>query len=398
MSAGSPAFAICHDFVHGVGTQMNVRLKVPPARVVFTPDDIEAICTLMRGSLESGALTLGPIGRELEQNFAELCQTQHAVAVSSGTSALEIALRAIGVAGREVIVPANTFFATAAAVVHAGAQLRFADVERETLALDVRDLERRLTRDTAAVVLVHIGGVISPHTPELARMCAARGIAFIEDAAHAAGAMLNGKPAGSFGTAAAFSLYPTKIITSAEGGVLVTDDARIASEARIYLDQGKAGFTQNLHTRLGYNWRMSEPHAAIGLTHMRHLSDFVAERNQIARRYDEALVGVSKIETLRVPSACRSNYYKYLARLAPDVDRTALKQRLRAEHGIGLAGEVYELPLHLQPVFAGIAAPGSLPVAEEVCARHVCLPVYQGMSEAETRAVVSALRAELGSR
>jgi perosamine synthetase len=377
---------------------MSTALKVPPARVVFSDDDIRAICDLVTRSLKTGSLTLGPVGRELEQEFARCCGRKHAVATSSGTSALEIALRAAGVGGKEVIVPANTFFATAASAVHAGARLQFADIERETFALDPRDLERRITKDTAAVVMVHIGGVVSPNTPEIARICAARGIAFLEDAAHAAGASLGGRSAGSFGLAGSFSLYPTKIITSGEGGMLVTDDDRIATEARIYLDQGKAGFTQNLHTRMGYNWRMSEPHAAIGLVHLRHLPAFVEERNAIARRYDAALADGKSVRPVPVPAACRSNYYKYLALLPEGVDRVTLKKRLREEHGVGLSGEVYEAPLHLQPVFEGIAAAGSLPVSEEVCARHVCLPVYQGMGQAEVDAVVHGLRMVLERR
>jgi dTDP-4-amino-4,6-dideoxygalactose transaminase len=371
-------------------------LKVPPARVVFSDEDVRIITERIAKSLKSGGLTLGPTGKEFEQEFAKLCGTKHAVAVNSGTSALEIALRAIGVAGREVIVPANTFYATAGAAVHAGGVLRLADVERETFALDPRDLEKRLTQDTAAVVIVHIGGVVSPNTPAIVEMCKARGIACVEDAAHAAGATLNGRAAGSFGVAGAFSMYPTKIITSGEGGMLTTDDDRIAAEARIYLDQGKAGFTQNLHTRLGYNWRMSEPHAAIGLQHLSHLPAFIEERNKIARWYDERLKDGKSVRAVPVPAACRSNYYKYLAWLPDGVDRTALKKRLREEHGVGLSGEVYEAPLHLQPVFEGSARRGSLPVSEEVCARHVCLPVYQGMGEMDVETVVSALRATVG--
>ena len=377
---------------------MNAPLRVPPARVVFSEDDIRDITQRLAVSLRSGGLTLGPNGHELEQAFAGICERKHAVAVSSGTSALEIALRTIGVSGREVIVPANTFFATAAAAAHAGATVRFADVERETLALDPQDLEQRLTDATAAVILVHIGGVVSPRTPEIVALCAARGIPCVEDAAHAAGASLGGRPAGGFGIAAAFSLYPTKIITSGEGGVLVTDDDRLAREARVYLDQGKAGFTQNLHTRMGYNWRMSEAHAAIGLAHVRHLAEFVNERNELARSYDLALEEAGVVCPVAVPKVCRSNYYKYLAWLPEGVDRALLKRRLREELGIGLAGEVYELPLHLQPVFAGIAARGSLPVAEEVCARHICLPMYQGMSAGDVEQVVTALQKVLGGR
>jgi perosamine synthetase len=370
-------------------------LKVPPARVVFSEEDIAAITERIARSLASGSLTLGPVGHQFEEAFARACGTRHAVAVSSGTSALEIALRAVGVREREVIVPANTFFATAAAAAHAGARVRFVDVERETLALDPADLERKLSANTAAVVIVHIGGVVSPNTPAIVELCKARGVACIEDAAHAAGASLNGEPAGSFGVAAAFSFYPTKIITSGEGGMLTTDDERIAAEARVYLDQGKAGFTQNLHTRMGHNWRMSEPHAAIGLQHLSHLASFVDERNAIARMYDARLADGSSVQPLSVPRGCRSNYYKYLAWLPQGVDRAALKQRLRGDFGVGLSGEVYELPLHLQPVFEGSARRGSLPVAEDVCARHVCLPIYQGMGEDEVVTVVSALRAAL---
>jgi dTDP-4-amino-4,6-dideoxygalactose transaminase len=139
---------------------------------------------------------------------------------------------------------------------------------------------------------------------------------------------------------------------------------------------------------------MSELHAAVGLVHLRHLSKFVAERNEIAQHYDAALAD-GPLRRAVVPEPCRSNYYKYVAFLPEGVDRNLLKQRLRETHGIGLSGEVYEVPLHLQPVFEGISARGSLPVAEEVCARHVCLPIFQGMSTDETSAVTAALRSAL---
>jgi dTDP-4-amino-4,6-dideoxygalactose transaminase len=147
---------------------------------------------------------------------------------------------------------------------------------------------------------------------------------------------------------------------------------------------------------MGYNWRLSEPHAAIGLVHLSHLADFVAERNSIAARYDAALADGRTLRVVPVPKGSKSNFYKYLAWLPDGVDRAVLKKRLREEHGVGLSGEVYEAPLHLQPVFEGIAPSGSLKVSEEVCARHVCLPVYQGMGQAEVDAVVNGLRAVIG--
>src|SRR5260221_7244051 len=243
-------------------------MRVPPARVFFPAEDRAEILARIDQALTTGQLTLGPIGRELEVAFAKRPSTQHAVAVSSGTSALEIILRALDVGGREVIVPANTFFATAAAAVHAGARVVFVDCDPETMAFDLADVEAHLTPDTAAVVAVHIGGLISPAVPALAQLCHDRGVHLVEDAAHAHGCALGGRSAGTFGIAGAFSFYPTKVVAGGEGGIIVTDDDTIAEAARTYRDQGNATFLTNFHTRLGANWRLTEPHAAIVRSHL----------------------------------------------------------------------------------------------------------------------------------
>jgi len=246
-------------------------MRVPPARILFPPEDRREILARIDEALTSGQLTLGPIGRELEDAFAARHGTQHAVAVSSGTSALEIILRALGVEGREVIVPANTFFATAAAAVHAGAHLRFVDCDPQTMAIDPADLAACIGPDTAAVVIVHIGGLVTPAIDEIAQICKAAGAHLVEDAAHAHGSAFDGRSAGTFGVAASFSFYPTKVIAGGEGGMIVTNDDDIADEARIYRDQGKGSFHANFHTRMGANWRMSEPHAAIVLSQLHRL-------------------------------------------------------------------------------------------------------------------------------
>jgi dTDP-4-amino-4,6-dideoxygalactose transaminase len=246
------------------------------------------------------------------------------------------------------------------------------------------------------VVLVHIGGLVSPETPALRAWCDERGIALVEDAAHAHGSTLDSRPAGSFGVAGTFSFYPTKVITSGEGGMIVTADERLRDEALAYRDQGKASFGANLHTHLGYAWRLSEVHAAIGLVHLRRLAEFLAVRSGVAARYDEGLHDNALLTPLAVPPQSRSNYYKYVAMLTDGVDRAALKAELAERFGVLLSGEVYETPLHRQPVFAPWAA-GALPVAERVCARHICLPVHSDMTEAEVAQVVAAL-AEVGGR
>ncbi|HSS10563.1 MAG TPA: DegT/DnrJ/EryC1/StrS family aminotransferase [Acidimicrobiales bacterium] len=350
------------------------------------------ILALIDESLQTGSLTLGPHTQAFEEAFRIQHHVPYAVAVSSGTSALEIIFRTLGIDGREVIVPTNTFFATAAAVLHAGGLPRFADVAADTLALSEATVEAAITPATTAVVLVHIGGLISPEILAIRALCERRGLVLIEDAAHAHGSTLDDQKAGSFGYAAAFSFYPTKVVTSGEGGVIVTTDERLCNEAMIYRDQGKAGFLGGDHVRLGYAWRMSELHAAVGLVHLRRLDQFVAARQLTAAQYDEGLADLDGITSLVVPPRCRSNYYKYVALLAPGLDRSEIKRSLREQHGVGLSGEVYARPLHREPVFAEWAA-GSFPVADDVCARHVCLPLHSDMSHDEAASVIEGLSA-----
>ena len=366
--------------------------KIPAARIQFTPEDRAWITDKIDEVLSTGMLTLGKYGKEFEKGFAGLCGAKHAVSVNSGTAALEIGLRALGVEGKDVIVPTNTFFATGAAVVHAGAKPVLVDMDPGSFAVRPEDIEKALTPNTAGIIVVHIGGLLSARLPELQELANRKGLWLMEDAAHAHGCSLNGVQAGTFGIAGGFSMYPTKVMTSGEGGMLVTNDDKIAEEALIYRDQGKASFLVNAHTRMGYNWRMSEPHAIIGLRHLEGLPRMIADRQRIAALYDEALAGIRGLDALAVPASCSSNYYKYIAVMKEQRDRKALKKHLRETYGVSLTGEVYEDPLHKQPVFEKYAA-GPLPVSEDLCARHICLPVYSGMEDDEARQVIDALAA-----
>jgi perosamine synthetase len=376
-------------------------LAVQAARIVFPAADRAAIATAVAEILASGNLTLGRYTGEFEAAFAEAHsppdgETPRAVAVSSGTAALEIILRSIGVTGRDVIVPANTFFATAEAALRAGARPVFADIDAETFAVSPQTLLAALTPQTAAVVHVHVGGLISPQVGELAKICADRGIALIEDAAHAHGATFNGEPAGSFGVAAGFSFFPTKVVTCGEGGMILTPSGELEQDARIYRDQGKGSTSANHHVLHGYAWRMSEQAAVTGLVHLQRMTEFIEHRRSVAARYDAALAGLDGLDPLVEPPGCRTNFYKYIAVLPAGADRVGFKQKLAEEHAVRLAGEVYDLPLHLQPVFAEFAGP-PLPVAEDVCARHICLPVHSDMTDDEVDQVVSGVAAVYGA-
>ena len=369
---------------------------VPAARLVFSDEDRDEIHALIEESLTSGSLTLGPHTARFEDAFAARHGARYAIAVSSGTSAIEIILRHIDVAGAEVVVPANTFFATAAAVMHAGGRVRLADVDARTLALSVETVERALTERSAGVVMVHIGGLISPETIAIRDLCARRGLFFIEDAAHAHGSALDGAAAGTFGSAAAFSFYPTKVITSGEGGMIVTSDVRLRDDAQMYRDQGKAGFLGGEHVRLGSAWRMSELHAAVGLVQLRRLDEFIATRRAAAAVYDDALSGPGAqagVTPLSVPAACTTNYYKYVAMLEQDADRDGFKRTLREEHAVSLSGEVYAAPLHHHPVFVGLGH-DALPIAEAVRATGLPADPFD-MTSDEAGRVVDAVRSVL---
>jgi dTDP-4-amino-4,6-dideoxygalactose transaminase len=365
---------------------------------VFPEPDRAEIAAAVASILATGALTLGPYTREFEHAFAAAhdsacgagASPPHAIATSSGTAALEILLRSAGVAGRDVIVPANTFYATAAAVISAGGRPVFADVDPATFALSTRTMAAAVTPNTAAVVLVHIGGLITPAADDLRRQCQISGIPLIEDAAHAHGSTLGGRYAGAFG-AAAFSFYPTKVVTSGEGGMILTSSADLADEARIYRDQGKGSFGANHHVRHGYSWRMSELSAAAGLVHLRRMELFIDRRRQVAARYDAGLAAIGFLRPLAEPDGCRSNFYKYIALLPSGVDRAWFKRQLAERHDVRLAGEVYDLPLHLQPVLMEYASGQSLPAAEDICRRHVCLPVHSDMADDEIDQVLEAV-------
>jgi perosamine synthetase len=370
------------------------RRNVPGFRLGMKPPEIDEVLGDIKEVLLSGQLTLGPHGKRFEEEFASLVGIPFACAVSSGTAALEIALRIFGVEGKQVLVPSNTFFATAAAVIHAGGIPRFVDCDPHSLDIDYDAVVKRWTPRCAGVIVVHIGGPVAPCIDAVQRFCRERGLFLLEDAAHAHGSTLDGKQAGSFGDAAAFSFYPTKVMTSGEGGMLVTGSVGFYKEIPVYRDQGKEGFYSNFHIRLGHNWRMSELHAVLGRSQLKQLPANLARRRQIAKWYGTALKDLPAVKLQSLPAGSESNYYKYSVLLPKNVDRAKLKQRLKEDWGVSLSGEVYTLPCHKQPIFEKYRD-GSFPGADEACAQHICLPLYPDLSQAEAEYVVDALKATI---
>lgn len=372
-------------------------MNVPILRIPFNDGDIDFIKNGIEDILKSGQLAIGKNVAEFEQKFAEFAGTEYAVGVNSGTSALEIFLRSIDVRNSSVIVPTNTFMATATAVVHAGGKVIFTDVMRNNLCMDPDDIQNKIQKDTKALILVHIGGIITPHLKAIQDICEDNDLYLLEDAAHAHGSSINGKMAGSLGDGGAFSFYPTKVMTCGEGGMLTTNDESIYQKALMLRDHGKPDHRFNLHTEFGYNWRLSEIHAVVGIQQMNSADWILGERRRIAKMYDEKLKNISGLTPVKIPSNIKSSYYKYIAYLADGIERDKIKTRLKDEYDISLTGEVYTDPCHSQPVFKTypdtmVNAPDEkFPEAEYVSERHVCLPLYPGLTELEIDYVVESL-------
>jgi len=367
---------------------------IPPVKPYFPDEDIEQIKKDVEKILQSGMLTLHMYTKEFEERFAELCNVKHAIAVNSGTSALEISLRAIKLKrGDEVIVPTNTFSATAAAVFFAGGKPVLTDIDPDSLCIGMEYVQEHITRRTKGVVVVHIGGLICPEIKKIQEICEDEGLFLIEDAAHAHGSTIDGQYAGSLGDAGCFSFYPTKVITTGEGGMITTNNDNIAKVARILRDQGKESFHSGRIVELGYNWRLPEICAAIGLAQLKRLPEIIEKRNRISKFYDRELERIDSITPLKLPNGVRSCYYKYVCFLDRSTDRDDFKQRL-VDKGVRCSGEVYWPTLHLQPVYQKIlrCKRGDYPTSEDVCSHMLCLPMYTQMDMSDAEYVIEMIK------
>jgi len=372
-------------------------MNIPILRIPFTAEDRIFIHEGMEEIFKTGQLAMGKNVRAFESQFADFIGVEYALGVNSGTSALEMILRAIDIRHCSVLVPTNTFMATATAVIHAGGKVIFCDVLPGDLCIDPDDLQKKIKKNTKVVIIVHIGGIISPQFEEIRKICDENGLFLIEDAAHAHGSSINNKKAGSLGLAAAFSFYPTKVMTCGEGGMITTDDRDLYQKMVTLRDHGKPDHRFNLHTEFGYNWRMSEIHAVIGLSQMKKIDWILEQRRHLAKIYENKLKNLEKLRYVSLPATIKSSYYKFICYLSQDINRDVLKKNLAEVYQIECAGEVYAIPCHKQPVFKKNKnmmlnkQNESFPGADFVCSNQVCLPLYPGLTDTEVEYIVESL-------
>jgi len=356
---------------------------IPIARPMIGDEEKEAVLRV----LDSGQLAQGGVVAEFEEAFASYCRVKHAIATSNGTTALHVALLAHEIGpGDEVITVPFTFIASANSVVYVGAKPVFVDIDPVSFNIDPEQIEAAITPRTKAIMPVHLFG----NPAEMGRimeLAEKHGLVVIEDAAQAHGAEIDGKRAGSWGTGC-FSFYPTKNITTGEGGMVTTNDACVADRARLVRSHGMR--VRYYHEILGYNFRMTNIHAAIGLAQMPKLDAFNEKRIANAA-YLSAHLPQDTVQVPQVRDGTRHVFHQYTVRVLPPLKRDTLRAHLTAQ---GVGSEVYyPVPVHKQELYLDMGYGGqNFPESERASAQVLSLPVHPALTEDDLERVVEAVR------
>ncbi len=364
-----------------------------------SPDITETEVALVVETLRSGRLSIGPMVERFERLVADRAGCRHGVAVNSGTSGLHAVLVALGVGpGDEVITTPLSFVASANCIVMAGARPVFVDIEPQSLNMDPALLERAITPRTRAILAVEAYG--NPvHMDTYAAIAARHGLPMVEDCCEALGTEYRGKRCGSFGTAGVFGFYPNKQITTGEGGMIVTDDDRLAAVCRSIRNQGRSESvkanegTWLRHERLGYNYRLDELSAALGVGQMQRLDSIIEARQEVAGEYIDRLMGFDELILPTVDPDTNPSWFVFVVRLMSGwarEERDRIIQQLR-DHDVGAAD--YFPCIHLQPHYRTTYghSEGDFPVAESVSDRTIALPFSSRLSEADVDVVTQTL-------
>ncbi len=350
--------------------------NIPVARPAIGQEEISAVTAV----LESGMLASGEKVTELETKFADYCGATHGIAINNGTAALHAALLAAEIGpGDEVIVPAFSFIATASAVLMCGAKPVFCDVSDQTYTIDPAQLEERVTPRTRAVIGVHLFG--QPFdVPAVQKVCELHNLKLIEDAAQAHGAICNGSRVGSFGHFGCFSFYATKNMITGEGGMVTTSEKAYAERLRLIINHGQS--EKYVHTRLGYNYRMTDMAAALGIVQLKKLEKFNLRRRKNADFYN-ANLSVKGLITPYVAPGMHHVYHQYVIRLTDEfpMKRDSFMDYLKSK-GIGSAVH-YPIPIHRQPLFGLTNYPDPCPVSTALSSSVLSLPVHPLLDQKE---------------
>jgi perosamine synthetase len=367
---------------------------IPLSAPEITEPEIEAVVATLR----SPQLSLGPRLLEFEASFTTLTGVDHAIAVSSGTAGLHLAMLALNItAGDEVIVPSFTFIAAANSIRYVGATPVFVDIDPLTLNLSPTAVEQAITPRTRAILAVHTFG-IPAEMSALTHIAQHHNLFLIEDACEAIGATLHQRSIGSFADIAIFAFYPNKQITTGEGGMIVTPHADLAARMRSLRNQGRTPSITNStdwfdHAELGYNYRLSDIACTLGIGQMQRLETILNRREQIARLYHHHLASEPALilPLIEIPNT-RISWFVYVVRLTAASDNTHRNQIIHSLQQAGIGCGRYFAPIHLQPAYAGFPPTSPLPTTEFVASRTIALPFFNRIDESQITTVCTTLK------
>lgn len=349
-------------------------------------DDVQAVAEVVR---RGTWWAKGDEITEFEAAIARRAGTEYGVAFNSGTSAAYSVMKAIGVAGQEVIVPSFTFSATANVVVAAGGIPVFADIERDSLSLDPESVRENLSDKTAVIMPIHFAGDVCANIRELRTIADENGIHLIEDAAHSLGATLNGEPVGSFGDAAMFSFCFNKVLTTGEGGMIVTDDSEFRDDLKLIRSHGRNAAKE--YVTYGHNFRMSSMTAALGVSQAAKLDEMIGERRRMADYLNDGLADVTGIQLPRFPPGRNSVYQLYNLRFDERGIQADLQEHLDDQ---GIPTRVTYNPVHLTTYYREQweYQPENLPVTEDVSEKILTLPFHLYLSDEDLDRIIDSVR------
>ncbi|MGZ6525461.1 MAG: DegT/DnrJ/EryC1/StrS family aminotransferase [Tumebacillaceae bacterium] len=359
------------------------------------PDLTQREKDLVLEVLDSGQLGLGPKMHEFEAKMAAYAGTKYAISCNSGTSGLHMLVHAMGIRdGDEVITTPFSFVASSNCILFERATPVFVDIDEKTYNLDVEQLESKITSRTKAILPVHVFGQPA-NMDEIMRIARKYNLRVIEDSCEAIGAKWNGHMAGTIGDAGVFAFYPNKQMTTGEGGIIVTDDEELAKVCQSLRNQGRGESGLWLqHVRLGWNYRMDELSAALGVAQLERIEDILARRQEIADRYTEKFQNMPGVTLQKIDSRAEMSWFVFVIRFDKPGVRDQVMERL-SERGIGC--RPYFTPIHLQPFYVEQFGyqPGDFPVTERVAEGTLAIPFFNGLTDEQIDAVVGAVQEEL---
>jgi perosamine synthetase len=363
-----------------------LKQTIPIAKPLLGKEELEAV----REVFESGQLVQGQKVRLFEEEIAKYVGVKHAVAVSNGTAALDLALKALNVAPKdEVVTSAFSFVASANCVLYQGAKPVFADIDPKTFNIDPSDVAKKITARTKAIIPVHLFGQPA-EMKELEEVAEEHKIALIEDAAQAHGAEYRGRKVGSIGIIGCFSFYPTKNMTTGEGGIITTNNKEVAEKVRLLRDHGQAD--KYHHVVLGYNYRMTEVSAAVGLIQLKKLDVFNERRRENAKALTEGIRRIKGLTPPYVAEGVKHVFNQFVVRVEEDypLKRDKLAEQLKSM-GVGVAVH-YPLPIYKQPVYVELGyGKTDCPIAEDACKRVLSIPVHPAVTKKDIAYILSVL-------